>query len=83
MGTRTPDKYTRAVQHNVRAIAGDNTGLNTDKGHAPNPRTEIKIPDSAGNRTGAAGLEDRDSTGAYAILEGLCIKRKLKNREKT
>ena len=40
-------------QHNVRASAEDNT----DKGHTPNPRTEIKIPDPAGNRTRAAGLE--------------------------
>ena len=31
-------------QHNVRASAGDNTGQNTDEGHTPNPRTEIKIP---------------------------------------
>ena len=31
-------------QHNVRASAEDNKGHNTDKGHTPNPRTEIKIP---------------------------------------
>ena len=37
------------------------TGQNTDKGHTPNPRTEIKIPDPAGYRTRAAGLEGRDS----------------------
>ena len=49
-------------QHNVRAFAEDNTGQNTDKGHTSNPRTEIKIPDPAGNRTRAAGLEGRDST---------------------
>ena len=49
-------------QHNVRASAGDGTGQNTDKGHTPNPRTEIKIPDAAGNRTRAAGLVGRDST---------------------
>ena len=41
------------AQHNVRASAGDSTGQNTDKGHTPNPRTEIKIPDPAGNRTRA------------------------------
>ena len=29
------------------------------KGHTPNPRTEIEIPDPAGNRTRAAGLEGR------------------------
>ena len=49
-------------QHNVRASAGENTEENTDKGHTPNPRTEIKIPDPAGKRTRAAGLEGRDST---------------------
>ena len=48
-------------QHNVRASAKDNTGQNTDKGHTPNPRTEIKIPDPAGNRAWAAGLEGSDS----------------------
>ena len=49
-------------QHNVRASAEDNTGQNTAKGHTSNPRTEIKIPDPAGNRTRAAGLEGREST---------------------
>ena len=41
-------------QQNVRAFAEDNRGQNTDKGHTPNPRTEIKIPDPAGNQTRAA-----------------------------
>ena len=54
-------------QHNGRASAEDNTGQNTDKGHTPNPRISIKIPDPARNRTRAAGLEDRDSTD-YATL---------------
>ena len=49
-------------QHNVRASAEVNTGQNTEKGHAPNPRTEIKIPDPAGDRPQATGLEGRDST---------------------
>ena len=49
-------------QHNVRASAEGNTGQNTVKGHTPNPRTEIKILDPAGNRTRAAVLEGRDST---------------------
>ena len=49
-------------QHYVRASAEDNIGQNTDKRHTSNPRTEIKIPDTAGNRTRAAGLEGRDST---------------------
>ena len=49
-------------QHNARASAEDNIGQNKDREHIPNPRTEIKIPDPAGNRTRAAGLEGRDST---------------------
>ena len=48
-------------QHNVRATAEDNTGQNTDIGHAPNPRTEIKIYNPAGNRTRAAMVEGRYS----------------------
>ena len=32
-------------QLNARAFAEDNTGQNTDQGHTPNPKTEIKIPD--------------------------------------
>ena len=47
-------------QHNVRASAGNNTGQNTKD--TPNPRTEIKIPDPAGNQTRAAELEGREST---------------------
>ena len=42
--------------------AEDNTGQNTDEGHTPNSRTEIKIPDPARKRTRAAGLEGRDFT---------------------
>ena len=61
-------------QHNVSASVEDNTGQNTDKGHTPNPRTEIKIPDSAGNRTLAAGLEGMDSTEHATATD-----RKLKN----
>ena len=49
-------------QHNVRASAENSTGQNTDKGHTPNPRTAIKIPDPARNRTRAGGLEGRNST---------------------
>ena len=49
-------------QHNVRASAGDSTGQNTDKEHTSNPRIGIKIPDPAGNRTRAAGVEGREST---------------------
>ena len=32
------------------------------KGHTPNSRIGIKIPDPAGNQTRTAGLEGRDST---------------------
>ena len=39
------------VQNNVRVNAEENTGQNTDKGHTPSSRIEIKIPDHAGNRT--------------------------------
>ena len=49
-------------QHNVRATAGDSTGQGTDKGHTPNLRIGIKIPDPAENRNWAAGLESRNST---------------------
>ena len=49
-------------QQNVRASTEHNPEQKTDKGHTPNLRTEIKIPDLAGNRTQAAGLEGRDST---------------------
>ena len=56
-------------QHNVRASTGDSIGQNTDKGHTPNPRIEIKIPDPAGNRTWAAGLEGRDSTDHATAMD--------------
>ena len=56
-------------QHSVRASAEDNTGQNTDKGHTPNPRTDIKIPDPAGNRTRDAGLEGRDSTEHATVTD--------------
>ena len=56
-------------QHNLRVFAEDNTRQNTEKGHTPNPKTEIKIPDPAGNRTRAARLEGRDSIDhVYASL---------------
>ena len=62
-------------QHNVRISAGDNAGQNTDKGHTPNPRTEIKSPDPAGNRTRAVGLEGRDSTNQATTTDFsfLCV----------
>ena len=63
-------------QHNFRASAEDNTGQNTDKGHTPNPRTEIKISDTAGNRTRAAGLEGRDSTDYTTATDKATTKKK-------
>ena len=38
---------------------------NKDKEHTPSHRIEIKIPDPAGNRTRAAGLECKVSTEDY------------------
>ena len=66
---RTLDRNTRAGlpeisgQQNVRvkATGRDNTGENTDKGHTPCPRIEIKIPDPAWNIIRTAGLEGKDS----------------------
>ena len=61
--TRTQDRYTRAgVPECVVSTMSGPPPKTTDKGHTPNPRTEIKIPDPAGNVTRAAGLEGRDST---------------------
>ena len=60
LGTRTLDRYTRAglPQCVVSTVSGPlpETTQGEHKGHTPNPRTEIKIPDPAGNRTLAAGL---------------------------
>ena len=52
---QTADRYTRAT-------VGDNTGQNTHKGHTRSPRIEIKIPDSAGNGTRAAGRKAATAT---------------------
>ena len=60
-------------QHNVRISAEDKTGQNTGKGHTPNPRTKIKIPYPAGNRTRAAGLEGRDSTDHAMATDNMKI----------
>ena len=42
-------------QHNVMATAGDNTGQNTDKGHTPSPRIEIKFLTPTGIEAGSLG----------------------------
>ena len=39
------------------------------KEHTPNPRTEIKIPDPAGNRTRTAWLEGSESTDHVTATE--------------
>ena len=61
-------------QHNVSVSAGDSTGQNTDKGHTANPRIGIKIPDPAGNRPRAAGLEGRDSTDYATATDSINFK---------
>ena len=60
-------------QHNVRASAEDNTDRTQIKDTHPNPRTEINIPDPAGNRTWVAGLEGRDSTDHATATDGLLV----------
>ena len=64
-------------QHNFRATAEDNTGQNTDKGHTPNPRTEIKIPDPAGNRIRAAAPGWK--AGTLPTTPGRRIRNRLNN----
>ena len=45
------------------------------KGLTPNPRTEIKIPHPAGNRTRAAGLEGRNSTDHATVTDSTNVKK--------
>ena len=63
-------------QQNVKVSAED-TGQNTDKEHTPNPRIKIKIPDPAGIRTRAAGLEGRDSTDHATATDSSSILRNI------
>ena len=56
-------------KHNVSVSARDNTGQDTDVGHTPSPRIEIKISAYAGNRTQIAGQEGRDSTDHATATE--------------
>ena len=65
--TRTLDRYTRAglpecVVNTMSGPPPKTKQDRTQRTHTLKPRTEIKIPDLAGNRTRAAGLEGRDST---------------------
>ena len=48
-------------QHNVRVLRR-RQHRTEHKGDTPNPRTEIKIPDTAGNRTRPSELEGREYT---------------------
>ena len=64
-------------QHNVMASAGDSNGQNTDKGHTPK---RIKIPDPAGNRIRAAGLEGRVSTDHATATDPILCCRALTER---
>ena len=57
---QTVKQNTICGQHNGMATARGNTGQNTDRGHTPSPRIEIKISDPAGNRTRVARLEGKD-----------------------
>ena len=61
-------------EHNVRATAGDKTGQNTDNGHTPSPRREIKIPDPAGIRTRAPDSEGKHSTDHPTATKNCDIK---------
>ena len=42
-------------------------------GYTPSPRTEIKIPDFAGNGPRAVGLEGRDSTDHARTKDSLIV----------
>ena len=55
-------------QYNVMATTRNNAGKSTDT-QTPSPRIEIKISDSAGNRTGTAWLEGRDSTDHATAMD--------------
>ena len=67
----------------VRASAEDSTEQNTDKGHTPNPRIGIKIPDPAGIWTRATGLEGRDFTDQDTATDELKLPVKNKPKLKT
>ena len=56
-------------QHNVGAIARDNTGQNKDKRLTPSPRIESTFSDPFGNRTRATVLEGRDSTDLALAMD--------------
>ena len=49
------------VEQNVRAIARENRGQNTDKSHTRSPRIEIKSTDPAGESNPNPGFKVRDS----------------------
>ena len=68
---RTLDIHKACGHHNVRAFAEDNTRQHTKD--RPNPRIGVEIPDPAGNRTRASGLEGRDSTDHATATDYQCL----------
>ena len=65
--TRTLDRHTRAglpecVVSTMSGLPPETAQDRTQTKDTPNPRMGIKIPDPAGIRTRAAGLEGRDPT---------------------
>ena len=74
--TRTLDRYTRAglPECVISTMSGPPPKTKQDRTqrtHSPNPGTEIKIPDHAGNRTRAAGLKYRDSSDHIAETDSI------------
>ena len=69
--TKTLDRYTRAglPECVVSTMSGPPPKTTQDRTqrYTPNPRTEIKIPDHAGNRTRAAGSTDH-ATATYSVI---------------
>ena len=62
VGLKLPDIVTKCCQQNIRVTARDNTGQNRERGHAPNPRMEMKIPDPAVNLARATVLGSKAGT---------------------
>ena len=63
-------------QHNVNATAKDNSGQNAGKGHTRSPTTEIKISNSAENRTQTDGFERQ---GSYRPRHGDGLNNLIRN----
>ena len=70
--TRTLDRYTMCIVWSAQCPGLRRRQHRIEhKEYTPNLRTEIKIPDPAGNRTRAAGLEGRDSTDHVTVMDRL------------